>query len=363
MSQDQPPLILGGRSAEELIRKILENGEACGETPIECCQHETVRFPDGELKPRIHDNVRGRHVVSVHCLCGFDGSSVNDALVELLLFNDALSRASVGEVTVFMPFYAYGRQDRKDEGRTSVSASVVATCIEATLIGVPVRRFITFDLHNLAIEGSFRSVPCNPLTALTEFVPLLVAEGYTVLLSPDAGGTPRAESMLAMMADYHGGSPAAFPDGQPLMSFAYKRRRSARDVEIRWVADASAIHGRNVAIVDDIISTGTTASLVARTARDTLGARKVALCAPHAVCPGDAWKRLDLQAFDRVFIGNTLPVLERLPHPLPAHWTVVDLSTVIAEAIRQVHTSGSLTSLWKRRPSLPCVPRVGAGGP
>lgn len=353
---DVRPLILGGRPAQELVGKILQEFAGDHGTPLALCRHEIVEFPDTEVKPRILDNVRGRQVVVVQSACAFQGRTIDTALRELYLLNEALGRASVGEVTVLLPYYPYGRQDRKDEGRTSVSASLIAREIEVSLECVPVKRIVFVDLHNPAIEGFFRSVPPNHLTAFTHFVPHLVAAGFTTPISPDTGGAPRTEDELAIVEDYRARYPDYFDGQEVKMAVAYKRRRSADQVDIRWVTGAHVIEGRDVVIIDDIISTGTTAMELGRKLRRELGAKRTALCATHGVCANRAWEKLGPDVFDLVLVGDTLPVRDRLPDPLPPNWRVVSLAPVLASAIQQICARGSLTRLWQERPPLPVVP-------
>lgn len=337
-----PALLLGCPPARVLTETILEEiASRDGGRVIQLCPAEFRTFPNGEVYAHIIESVRGRHAVVVQCPCAYRGKSVNDALMEVKLACDALFRASVAGITVVLTEFPYQRQDRKDDPREPISAKRVAVEIERALGSVPERRVVSVDLHQPAIQGFFE-IPFDALTASTELAPKVGAAGYTLVVSPDAGGTKRAERFAQLLA-------SAVPEGQRVdMDLIWKRRLGPDAVEeIPWAISKKAFGGRHAVIVDDILATGGTARVAAAKCRE-FGAKRVALAVTHAECSQNAWERLGPEVFDDIFITDSLP-LDRLPHPLPAHWHVVSLAPLLAEAIVRIVTGQSVSELEQRR--------------
>lgn len=337
-----PALLLGCPPARALTEAILQEvSQRDGGDIVGPCPAEFRTFPNGEVYAHITESVRGRHAVIVQCPCAYRGKSVNDAFMEVKLVCDALFRASVAGITVVLTEFPYQRQDRKDDPREPISAKRVAVEIERALGSVPERRVVSVDLHQPAIQGFFE-IPFDALTAHTELAPVVAAAGYTLVVSPDTGGTKRAERFAQLLAGY-------LPEGARVdMDLIWKRRLGPDDVEaIPWAISASAFAGRNAVIVDDILSTGKTARVAAAKCRE-FGAKRVALAVTHAECSQSAWERLGPEAFDDIFITDSLP-LDRLPQPLPAHWRVVSLAPLLAEAIVRIVTGRSVSELEHRR--------------
>src|SRR5579859_7022247 len=202
------------------------------------------RFPDGEVNVKIQDSMRGHDVFVIQPTC----NPVNENLVELFIMLDALRRASAGRVTAVIPYYGYARHERKTQPREPIAAKLMANFI--TLAGAD--RLLLLDLHAEAIEGFF-DVPTDHLTAnkiLAEYLRGRDLPTLTVV-APDAGGAKRAEAVANLL--------------QAPIAFVYKRRPGDEQVEVLDVA--GDISGRDCVIIEDIISTGGTASAVAHALR------------------------------------------------------------------------------------------------
>ena len=180
------PLIFSGSASRELSEKV------CQYLGQELSSLETGHFSDGETWVKIHDNVRGSDVYVIQSTY----SPVNDNIMELLLIVDALRRASADRINAVIPYFGYARQDRKEQGRVSLSAKVVANLIVTS----GVDRVITLDLHSGQIQGFF-DIPVDHLYAspmLVEHVKKMGLDNY-IVVSPDVGNVKRARAYATGM--------------------------------------------------------------------------------------------------------------------------------------------------------------------
>jgi ribose-phosphate pyrophosphokinase len=279
-----------------------------------------TRFPDGEINVKINDDVRGNDIFVVQPTC----PPVNDNLIELLLIVDCLRRASAGRITAVFPYFGYARKDRKDEGRVPISAKLVANLV--TTSGVD--RVLALDLHAPQIQGFF-DIPVDHLYA----APVLVRHLGNVedlvdpvVVAPDVGGIKMARAYAKSL-----GAGLAIVD---------KRRVSPETAEAVHVI--GEVEGKTVILVDDMISTAGTITEGAR-AVARHGARKVYICATHAVLCGPAVQRLSSAPVESVIVTDTIPahVTEGVPN---LH--VLSVGELLGEAIRRIHESESVSSLF-----------------
>ena len=300
---------------------------------VELAPHEEREFEDGEHKARPLISVRGRDVYVVQSLHGAPEASPNDKLCRLLFFAGALRDAGGARVTSIAPYLAYARKDRRTQLRDPISTRYVAQLIEA----VGVDRIVTVDVHNLAaFENAFRRptvhVEARPLF-VSHLLPLL-HERETAVVSPDAGGTKRAELFRASLASALG---AEIP-----LSFLEKRRSGG--VVGGQEAVVGSVEGRTVVIVDDLVSTGTTLARAAAACR-AQGAGAVYAAVTHGLFTGDAERVVTSAGFDRLVITNTVPPFRLQPETVQARITVLDVAPLLAEAIRRLHRDESLEGL------------------
>ena len=293
--------------------------EVSAELGVPLANAHVGRFPDGEVDIKVHDDIRGGDVFVLQPTC----PPVNENWIELLLLIDTLRRASAGRITAVMPYYGYARKDRKDEGRVPISAKVVAN----TLVGAGADRLLTLDMHAAQIQG-FYDIPVDHLYAkpvLMEAVQKLEIES-PVVVSPDVGGIKMARSWAKVL-----GADLAIVD---------KRRISGSEIAVEHMI--GEVEGRNVIIVDDMISTGGSISEAARVVRDN-GAKQIVIAVSHAVFCGPAVERLDACPADKILATNTIPTSS----PAPKNLEVVSVAGLLAQAIHNIHACESVSSLFE----------------
>jgi len=267
----------------------------------------------------------------VQSLYGDAGGSVNDKLVRLLFFIGALRDASAAGVTAVVPYLGYARKDRKTKSRDPVATRYVAQLFEA----VGADRVVTIDVHNLAaFQNAFRC-RTDHLEAAGLFVDHIrsIVEGGISVVSPDAGGVKRADRLRTLLAS---------ATGQEIGG-AFMEKYRSRGV-VSGAAFVGDVAGRTAIIIDDLVSTGTTMARAASACRER-GATAVHAVATHGLFVGDAAAMLATPAFDSVVVTNTIPPF-RLPADLAEkRLTVLDATPLFAEAVRNIHSGGSLVEL------------------
>ena len=277
-------------------------------------------FADGEVFAEVRENVRGLDVYVVQPTC----APVNDHLMQLLVMIDALKRASAGSITAVMPYYGYARQDRKVAPRTPITAKLVADLLQAA----GASRVVSMDLHAGQIQGFF-NVPFDHLYAMPAFLEYLrprLSPG-SVCVSPDAGGVERARAYAKRL-----GSELAIID---------KRRPTANVSEVMNIV--GAVEGRDCVIVDDMIDTAGTLTNAAKALTDR-GAKRVFACATHPVLSGPAIERIRDSVLEEVLVTDTIPLRDEAKGI--AKFKVLSVSRLLGEAIKRIHNSDSVSSLF-----------------
>jgi len=294
--------------------------------------HEEREFEDGEHKIRPLMNVRGKDVFVVQSLYSDEQQSVNDKLCRLLFFLGALRDASAERVTAVVPYLCYARKDKKSKPRDPVTTRYVAGLFDA----MGVDRVVTLDVHNLAaFQNAFR-IRTDHLEAkrlfVEHFIPLARQE-EVVVVSPDVGGVKRAEDFRqafgnALNRQIHG-------------AFMEKYRSEGVVSGEAVVGDVS---GKMVIIIDDLISSGTTLARAAESCR-ARGATKIYAAASHGVFSGKASQTLSNSALEKVVITDTIPPFRLDPDLARNRLVVLDAARLFAEAIRRIHSGGSIVEL------------------
>jgi len=292
---------------------------------------EVGRFPDGELDVKINEDVRGRDVFIIQSTC----PPVNENLMELLVMVDAARRASASRITAVMPYYGYARKDRKDEGRVPITAKLVANLL--TTAGVS--RVLALDLHATQIQGFF-DVPVDHLFAKPIFVrhfrehfgPSRLRE--VVFAAPDVG---RAKMARAYSGQLGGG-----------LALVDKRRISAEETDIGFVIGDVA--GREVVLLDDMISTGGTV-VTAANALKRAGAKCIRVAAVHALFCGQAAERLAAAPIEEILVTDSVPLNCRAQAlEQQGRIRVLTVAGLLGEAMRRIHTNQSVSSLFSDNP-------------
>ena len=293
---------------------------------IELCETLVTRFADNEIWVEIKENIRGEDVFLVQSTC----NPANDNLMELLILVDACKRASAGRITAVIPYYGYARQDRKPAGRSPITAKLVANMIEAA----GVDRVLTMDLHAGQIQGFF-DIPVDNLYAQPLFVKDLltnpmVENGRAIIISPDAGGVPRARAIAKQL--------------NLDIAIIDKRRDRANESEAMNVI--GDVLGKQCIIVDDIIDTGGTLVKAAK-ALENEGAEDVQAYITHGVLSNDGAKRMEHSAMSRLVITDTIPTKENRV------LRILSVANMFAEAIRRVHHDESISVLFDKAEYIP----------
>ena len=279
---------------------------------------EISNFADGEIFLRILENVRGADAFVIQPTC----PPVNNNIMELLLMIDALKRASARRITAVIPYYGYGRQDRKTEPRVPISAKVVANLI--TVAGA--NRVLVIDLHVGQIQGFF-DIPVDHLFAAPLMIEHIKKKKFTdlVIVSPDPGGVERARAFAKRL--------------DATLAIVDKRRPEKNVAELMNIV--GDIKGKNVVIVDDMIDTGGTI-IQAADAIKKGGAKDVYVCSTHGVFSGDARERLEKSVLKEVILTNTIPQKEEKYNKIK----VLSIAPLLGEAIKRIHNESSVSSLF-----------------
>lgn len=279
------------------------------------------RFADQEIFVEILENVRGEDVFVLQST----SYPANDNLMELLIITDALRRSSAKRITAVLPYFGYARQDRRSQGRTPISAKLVANLI--TNAGVD--RVLTLDLHAGQIQGFF-DIPTDNLFAAPVFVRDIKERYVTdnvVIVSPDVGGVVRARA-LAKRID----APLAIVD---------KRRERPGESEVMNII--GSVNGRDCILVDDIVDSGGTLC----NAADALlaqGAKSVTAYATHGVLTGGAIARITASKLKEMVFTNSIQPTEDFENSPKLRW--ISIAPLIGEAISRTAAEQSVSSLF-----------------
>ena len=310
-------MLFTGRAHPELAAEVAR------ELGVEITPTTAYDFANGEIFVRFEESVRGcdAFVIQSH------SAPLNDWIMEQLIMVDALKRASAKRITVVVPFYGYARQDKKHRGREPISARLMADLFKTA----GANRMMTVDLHTSQIQGFFDG-PVDHLFALpllADHVAASVSDrSRLTVVSPDAGRVRVAERWTDRL-----GSPLAI---------IHKRRDPDVPNDAKVLEVVGDVQGRVCVIVDDMIDTGGTIVKAADALFEN-GAADVIVAATHAVLSGPAVDRLKNSRISEVVVTDTLPIpAERRFDKL----TVLPIAPILAHAIREVFTDGSVTSLF-----------------
>jgi ribose-phosphate pyrophosphokinase len=280
---------------------------------------EVARFSDGEVFVQINENVRGADVFMIQPTC----PPVNDTLMELLIMIDALKRASARRITAVLPYYGYGRQDRKVQPRVPITAKLVADLLTAA----GVDRVLTLDLHASQIQGFF-NIPVDHLFATPVIIDYLGKKDLQdpVVVSPDAGGVERARQIAKRIKA-----------GLAIID----KRRDGPNVAL-FMHLIGDVADKDVVIIDDMIDTaGTLIQAVSALERE--GARRIIACGVHPVLSGPALDRIKASCLEEVVVTNSIPVS---PAKRAGRLTVLSVAPLLGEAIRRIHDEESVSTLF-----------------
>ncbi|TIX49251.1 ribose-phosphate pyrophosphokinase [Alteraurantiacibacter aquimixticola] len=280
------------------------------------------RFADEEIFVEIHENVRGEDVFLVQST----SFPANDNLMELLICIDALKRASANRITAVVPYFGYGRQDRKPGPRTPISAKLVANLI--TEAGAD--RVLAVDLHAGQIQGFF-DIPTDNLYAapvMAADIQARYGDDDLMVVSPDVGGVVRARALAKRL------------DNAPLAIVDKRRERPGESEVMNIIGD---VKGRNCILIDDIIDSGGTLCNAAE-ALLAQGAKSVAAYITHGVLSGGAVARIDKSCMTELVITDTILPTDAAKES--GKIRVLTIAPLVGEAVRRIADESSVSSLF-----------------
>jgi len=310
--------LVSGRTNLPLAREIADNlGVTLGDA-------NNAEFANGELHCRFDESVRGMDVFIIQSHGTTSEQSVNDALMEHLIMVDAAKRASAARITVVCPFYGYGRQDRKSEGREPITAKLVANMFRVA----GADRIISVDLHSGQIQGFFDG-PVDHLHAMPVLCDYMATLGDDlVVVSPDAGRVKVAERYANVLhAD---------------LAIVHKRRVKGEKNSVEAKDVVGEVAGRTCVIIDDMIDTGGTIVAAAEQLVDK-GASRVFAATTHGVFSGPAIDRLKNSVIEKVVCTNTLPLP---PEKQIDKIEVLSIAGIVAQAIDAVFGNTSVSEIF-----------------
>ena len=278
-------------------------------------------FSDGELWIKYEENIRGHDVFIVQST-----NSPSENIIELTLMVDAAVRASADTVTVVIPYFGYGRQDRKDQPRVPISSRVMIDIL--TAMGTD--RIITMDLHSTQIQG-FAKIPFDNLYSRSVLFDSIKGENLdpdnSVVLSPDIGSVKMSQGYAKNLG----------------MHFALidKRRYAPNKAEISHLI--GDLNGKDVLIIDDMIDTAGTTVNAAEAALKQ-GAKSITAVATHGVLSGPAMERLSESNIKKIIVTDTIAI------PKEKHikkMKIVSVGDVFGEAVNRIHNGESVSALFE----------------
>ncbi len=281
----------------------------------------TIRtFADGELWVKYEENIRGQDVFIIQST-----NEPADNLIELFLLLDAAVRASAQRVTAVIPYFGYGRQDRKDQPRVPISSRVMVDIITTT----GADRIISMDLHSTQIQG-FASIPFDHLYSRMVLMDTLRKLDFNpdncTVLAPDVGSAAMGQSYARSLGVH--------------FALIDKRRYAPNKAEVSHLI--GDLEGKDVLIIDDMIDTAGTTVSAAQAAMDK-GAKSVTAAATHGVLSDPALDRLKEAPIKELIITDTISVKKEKQLP---NMKIVSVANVFAEAIKRIHNGESVSALF-----------------
>ena len=307
--------IFSGRSNPALSERIVSSlGRELGAISIKT-------FSDGELWVKFEENIRGHDVFLIQST-----NSPAENIIELALMADAAVRASAGRVTAVIPYFGYGRQDRKDQPRVPISSRVMIDII--TAMGID--RIITMDLHSTQIQG-FTKIPFDHLYSRMVLLDAIKKKGFdpenSAVLAPDIGSAAISQAYAKRLG----------------MHFALidKRRYAPNQAAISHLI--GELKDKDVLIIDDMIDTACTTVNAAEAAMEQ-GAKSVTAIATHGVLSGPALDRLRESSIRKIIITDTIETKEK---KILDNMDIVTVADVFGSAINRIHNDESVSALFK----------------
>jgi len=317
--------IISGSIYPELAEKIAQ------ELNVELVSNESKRFANTEQYVRIGKSVRGDKVFIIQSMAERNGYNVDESVVETMLLIDAAKRASASEITVVLPYLAYGRQDRKARGREPISAAAIIRAFQSA----GADRLVSIDMHTSQMQAVFNG-PFDHLTAepeLQKALKKIISQNPNdqyVVVAPDAGGVKTAE-------DY------ALALGIPALHIPKVRRGD----EITRDHAIEGVEGKTAIIIDDMVDTAGTLVSAAEVLQKA-GTGKILVATTHGILSDPAIERLESSAIDKMIVTNSIDN-KRAKEILGDRFEIVSIHGLIANAIARINDGGSVSEMFDGR--------------
>ena len=308
--------LLSGTGNLKLSKKIAQN------LKLKLVNSNIKRFADGEIYAEINENIRGNSIFVIQSI----STPANDNLMELLICIDALRRSSAKNITAVIPYFGYARQDRKVVPRTAISAKLVSNLI--TNAGA--HRIVTVDLHAGQIQGFF-DIPVDNLFSTPIFskhIKKYISNKNIICVAPDVGGVERARAL-----------------GQKLnvgLAIVDKRRSAPGKSQVMNII--GNVKGKNCLLVDDIIDSGGTIVSAAKALKEK-GAKDVYVYVTHGVLSGNAVEQINNSKIKKLILTDTIDNSNKIKKS--SKIVVLSISNLMAEAIKRISNSTSVSDLFK----------------
>jgi len=308
-------MVFAGSGSPRLTNRI------CEYLHIRPGKNETLRFSDGNIFVRILENVRGRRVYLIQSTV----FPTNDNFMELLFWIDAFKRASAESVTAVIPYFSYGKGDKKDEPRVSIRGRVCADAIEVS----GTDRVVTMDLHAAQIQGFFR-IPVDNLYALPVLCDRIREKNLeeVIIVSPDTGFAKQARRYASYL-----GTSVAIAD----------KERVAHDENAEVLEIIGDVEGKTAVVVDDFTTSGGTLVDVSVKLMEQ-GAKAVYAMVVHGVLGKGSMEKIDASPIKQLLITDTV---ENQPVQLSEKIEVVSVAPLFGEAIRRIHNRESISAMFQ----------------
>ena len=280
------------------------------------------KFSDGEIFVKINENIRGEDIFIIQST----SPPVNDNLMELLITIDAARRASAKRITAVIPYFGYARQDRKDEGRTAISAKLIANLI--TSAGV--NRVVTTDLHAGQIQGFF-DIPLDNLFSVNELIKDMKEKTIgknLAIVSPDVGGVVRARAFAKRI--------------NASLVIIDKRRERAGESEVMNII--GEVENKTCILLDDIVDSGGTLCNAAKALKDN-GAKEIYSYIVHGVLSGDALKKIEKSEIKELVLTDSIEASEEIKNTKNIRH--ISIAPLMGEAIKRINSDSSVSALFE----------------
>jgi ribose-phosphate pyrophosphokinase len=280
------------------------------------------KFSDGEIFVKINENIRGEDIFIIQST----SPPVNDNLMELLLTIDAARRASAKRITAVIPYFGYARQDRKDEGRTAISAKLIANLI--TSAGV--NRVVTTDLHAGQIQGFF-DIPLDNLFSVNELIKDMKEKTIgknLAVVSPDVGGVVRARAFAKRI--------------NASLVIIDKRREGAGESEVMNII--GEVENKTCILLDDIVDSGGTLCNAAKALKNN-GANDIYSYIVHGVLSGDALKKIEKSEINELVLTDSIEASEEIKNIKNIRH--ISIAPLMGEAIKRISSNSSVSALFE----------------